>query len=75
MSEIPDEAGESVGVAVNYEPDDFGIKVTSELGDATIVVHHSWEGAEDAATLVQALPNILLAVQAALEEQETSPSD
>lgn len=64
------EVGESAEVDVNFEPDDFGIKITAVLDEASIVVEHSWEGVNEAATLVQALPNILAAVQTALESQE-----
>lgn len=68
--QIPEEHGESAEVEVNYYPDDFGIKVIAVLDEASVVVEHSWEAAENAATLVQALPSILMAVQEALSQQE-----
>jgi hypothetical protein len=69
---IPEGAGEPAGVDITFVPDEFGIEVTAILGEASIVVEHSWDAATEAATLVQALPNILIAVQNALESQETS---
>lgn len=69
MEDLP-EVGESAEVDIDFEPDDFGIKIKAVLGEASIVVEHSWEGVQEAATLVQALPNILAAVQTALESQE-----
>lgn len=72
MSEpLPEKTGDPRDIEINYEPDDVGIKVAATLGDATITVEHAWgSGAEDAAFLVRALPNILIAVQEALEAQE-----
>lgn len=70
---LPDDAGDARDVDITFNPDDFGIEVVATLGEASIVVEHSWEGgAEDAATLVQALPNILMAVQEALDQQEAT---
>jgi len=69
---LPEEVGETAEVSVDFVPDEFGIKVTATLGESSIVVEHSWDAAEEAATLVQALPNILVAVQDALEAQEES---
>lgn len=68
--QLPEATGEPGEVEVNYETDDLGIKITAVLGESSIVVEHSWGGAEEAATLTQALPQILVAVQAALEDQE-----
>jgi hypothetical protein len=70
--QIPEEVGEAAEVEIDYVPDDFGIKVTAILGNSSVVVEHAWDAAEDAATLVQALPNIMIAVQEALEAQEGS---
>ena len=71
MSEqIPEETGEAVDVDINFEPDDFGIKITAVLGNSSIVVEHAWDAAEEAATLAQALPGVLIAVQEALDKQE-----
>lgn len=67
---IPEEVGEAAEVEIHFEPDDLGIKVSAVLGESSIVVEHSWDAVEEAATLVQALPSILVAVQAALEDQE-----
>lgn len=67
---LPEDVGEPAEVDINFEPDGFGIKVTATLGESSIVVEHSWDAVEQAATLVQALPNILAAVQTALEAQE-----
>lgn len=57
-------------VEIQYEADELGIKVTSILGEASIVVEHSWDGAEAAATLVNSLPQILVNVEEALQQQE-----
>lgn len=70
VEEVPEEVGDPRDVEINFDPDDLGIKVTAVLGESSIVVEHSWDAVEDAATLVQALPNIMMAVQAALNEQE-----
>ena len=67
--EIP-ETGEAAEVEINFEPDDLGIKITALLGEASIVVEHSWDGVEEAAILTQALPQILARVQLALDAQE-----
>ena len=67
---IPEDVGEAAEVEVNFVPDDYGISVTAELGDALITVDHAWDAAENAATLIQALPNIMMAVQQALDSQE-----
>ena len=68
--EIPEEVGEAAEVEINFDPDDLGLKVTAVLGESSIVVEHSWDAAEEAATLVQALPMILMRVQDALDAQE-----
>lgn len=71
MSEQPEEEyGPAEEVEVNFEPDDIGIKITATLGEATVTVEHAWEAADEATFLVRALPNILAAVQDALESQE-----
>lgn len=70
VEEIPEGAGDPQEVSIDFVPDDLGIKVTAVLGESSIVVEHSWDGAEEAATLVQALPNIMIAVQQALDSQE-----
>ena len=69
---IPEGEGEAAEVEINFVPDEFGIRVDAVLGEASIVVEHSWDAAMEAATLVQALPGILSAVQTALDQQETS---
>ena len=68
--QIPEGEGESAEVDIDFFPDEFGIEVVAVLGNASIKVEHAWDAAEDAATLVQALPNILIAVQEALDAQE-----
>lgn len=67
---VPEDVGEAAEVEINFEPDDFGIKITAVLDEASIVVEHSWDGAEQAAILTQALPQILARVQLALDAQE-----
>ena len=67
---IPEETGEPVDVEAAFESDEFGIKVTATLGEAAVVVEHSWDAAESAATLVQALPQILIRVEEALQAQQ-----
>lgn len=70
---VPDDIdGPVAEVEINFEPDDLGLKITAVLGEASIVVEHSWDGAEEAAILTQSLPNILMAVQTALNEQEAA---
>lgn len=69
-TELPEEEGEAEEVEINFDPDDFGIKITAVLGNSSIVVEHAWDAAEDAATLAQGLPTILVAVQNALDAQE-----
>lgn len=70
---IPEDVGESAEVEVSFVPDDFGIRITAVLGDSSIVVEHAWgDAAGEAATLAQALPEILVRVQAALEAQEAT---
>lgn len=67
---VPDNIGEPVDVEVDFEPTDDGITIEARLGEATITVDHSWSAAEQVAILVHSLPNILMAVQTALNEQE-----
>jgi len=69
---IPEGAGEPAEVEINFEPDEFGIKISAVLGDSSIVVEHAWDAANEATTLVQALPGIMSAVQTALDQQESS---
>ena len=68
--QIPEDVGEAAEVEINFEPDDYGIRVVATLGDSCIIVQHAWDAAEEAATLVQTLPNIMMAVQQALDSQE-----
>lgn len=72
---LPEDVGEAADVEINYYPDDIGIKVIAVLDEASVTVEHSWEAAENAATLVQALPSILMAVEEALNQQEEPPRD
>jgi hypothetical protein len=69
---VPESEGEALDVDITYEPDDDGIKITAVLGESSIIVEHSWDAVEHAATLVQALPSILIAVQTALNDQEAN---
>lgn len=69
---LPEQVGEPAEVEIDFKPDEFGIEVTAIFGNASIKVEHAWESAEEAATLIQALPNIMIAVQEALESQEDS---
>jgi hypothetical protein len=69
-AEIPEGEGEAGEVEIDFVPDEFGIRVTAVFGESSVVVEHSWDAAEEAATLIQALPNIMIAVQEALDAQE-----
>lgn len=68
--EIPETTGEPVDVEINYETDDNGIRITASLGGAAIMLDHPWAEAHEATVLVNALPNIMTAVQEALNERE-----
>lgn len=68
---VPDDIyGPVADVEINYELDDLGIKITATLGEASIVVEHSWGSAEETAILTQSLSNILMAVQTTINEQD-----
>lgn len=61
---------EELNTEINFEPDEYGIKITIVHGESSIIVEHSWDAAEETAALVQALPKILIIVQEALDQQE-----
>lgn len=67
---VPEGDGEPADVEIKWEIDDLGITIEALLGDASVTVQHAWDAAEEAATLAQALPQILMAVQQAIDSQQ-----
>jgi hypothetical protein len=69
---IPEQTSEPVDVEVNYETDEKGLRVTATLGDAAIMLDHAWgaDAAHSATILVNALPNIMTAVQEAIHANQ-----
>jgi len=67
---MPEQTGEPLDVDITFTPTEEGIEIAAVLGQSRVVIEHPWEEAEYAATLVQALPSILIAVQQQLDKQE-----
>lgn len=76
MIELPPDVEPDDEVEVNWERDEYSTKVVATLGEASITIECSEEGAETVPWLVAALPNILnqawQAIEADEDNQETT---
>lgn len=73
MTALPPEIDPNDEIAVTWERDEGGIRITAVLGEASILIEASYDGAELVPWLAAALPSILEAawegLGANMEEQ------
>ena len=72
MTMLPPSVSPDDEIDVQWERDELSTKVTIVLGEASIVVETSEDGASTVPWLVAALPSVLEAAWAAIEQEESS---
>jgi hypothetical protein len=71
MSALPPEVGEDEEIAVTWEPDDLSIRINVVMGEVAITVDSSYDAVPKVPFLVGALPQILEAAWAAIENEQS----
>lgn len=67
MTNLPPDVDPSDEIAVTWERDEEGVKISAVLGEASIDISASYEATQTMPWLVAALPNILEAAWASIE--------
>lgn len=70
MTALPPELDPGDEIEVTWDRDEFSTKVTATLGEASVTVEASEDGAQIVPWLITAMPNILEAAWAAIEADE-----
>lgn len=70
MTALPPEIDPGDEIEVTWDRDEFSTKVTATLGEVSVTVEASEDGAQTVPWLIAALPNILEAAWAAIEADE-----
>ena len=70
MTALPPEIDPGDEIEITWGRDQFSTKVTATLGEASVTVEASEDGAQTVPWLIAAMPNILEAAWAAIEADE-----
>lgn len=70
MTALPPEISPEDEIEVTWEQDEFSTKVTAALGEASVTVECSEDGAQTVPWLIAAMPQILDATWQTIEAQE-----
>lgn len=70
MTALPPELDPGDEIEITWDRDEFSTKVTATLGEASVTVEASEDGAQIVPWLITALPSILEAAWAAIEADE-----
>lgn len=71
MTDLPPAIDPSDEIEVTWERDELSTKVVATLGEASVSVECSHDGAQILPWLLSAMPNVLEAAWAALEEVDS----